>query len=62
MKYFGSHLEIEDSAPLGQKICEFCLWIQGASVFNLKSVAQIVSKIWNMKYIGGHLEIERSAT
>ena len=43
MKYFGSHVGIEDSAPWGPKF------------INFKSLAQIVFEIWTMNYFGGHL-------
>ena len=60
MKYFGSHLKIEDSTPGVEKFINFVFVIQGASVLNLKSVAQIVFEIWEMKYFGSHLGIKGS--
>ena len=62
-QYLGGHLGIKVSATWGLEFIDFVLGTQWVFVANLKSVAQIVSKIqWKMHYFGSHLGIEGSVT
>ena len=55
-------MQLKTAPPRGPKFNNFVFVIQGTSVPNFKSLAQIVSEIRKMKYFVGHLGIEDSAT